>query len=191
MSVYSRSLDQIQTSYHFSDNEMARMDYTLKVFSYELSKLCFITLFFFFIGRFEEYLICLIALLPFRWLSGGLHLQHFWTCFLFSFLFFSLIIFGLENCLLPEMAQTLFLLIANISLYVIGPVTSSKRKTMTKRRYDCMRITSSVILLIYTVAYLVMENVPHRNIIFWSIILQIIQLFCAKLARKGEIYEKA
>lgn len=54
-----------------------------------------------------------------------------------------------------------------------------------------MRITSSVILLIYTVAYLVMENVPHRNIIFWSIILQIIQLFCAKLARKGEIYEKA
>lgn len=191
MSVYSRSLDQIQGAYHFSDNEMARMDYTLKVFSYELSKLLFFTLFFLFIGKLEEYIVCLIALLPLRWLSGGLHLKHFWSCFVFSFVFFNLIILGLEHYMLPEAVQVILLIFSNLCLYGIGPVTSSKRKTMTKRRYDSMRIISSLILLIYTAAYFVLENVPHRNIIFWSIILQIIQLFCARMVRKGEIYEKA
>lgn len=191
MSVYSRSLNQIQGTYHFSDKEMARMDYTLKVFSCELSKLLFFTLFFLFIGKFEEYMVCLIALLPLRWLSGGLHLKHFWTCFLFSFLFFDLIVLGLEHYVLPETVQIVLLVLCNICLYGIGPVTSSKRKTMKKKQYDCMRIFSSLFLLIYSTAYFVMENMPHRNILFWSIILQIIQLFCAKMVRKGEIYEKA
>lgn len=191
MSVYSRSLDQIQETYRFSKKEMACMDYTLKVFSYELSKLFFYTLFFLFIGKFEDYMICLITLLPLRWLSGGLHLKHFWSCFWFSFLFFGLIVLGLEHFILPEAVQIVLLVLCNICLYGIGPVTSSKRKTMKKKQYDCMRIFSSLILLVYTVSYLVLENVPHRNIVFWSIILQIIQLFCARMVRKGEIYEKA
>ena len=38
--------------------------------------------------------------------------------------------------------------------------------------------------------YFALQNVPHRSVVFWSIILQIIQLICAKLTRKGEIYEK-
>ena len=37
MSVYDKSLEQIQSSYQFTDLEMAKMDYTLKVFAYELS----------------------------------------------------------------------------------------------------------------------------------------------------------
>ena len=41
MSVYDKSLEQIQSSYQFTDLEMAKMDYTLKVFAYELSKLVF------------------------------------------------------------------------------------------------------------------------------------------------------
>ena len=48
MSVYDKSLEQIQSSYQFTDLEMAKMDYTLKVFAYELSKLVF---FFVFFGR--------------------------------------------------------------------------------------------------------------------------------------------
>lgn len=191
MSVYSRSLDKIQVSCQFTDTEIARMDYTLKVVFYELSKLLFFTLFYFSLGKFGEYVVCLLALLPLRWLSGGLHLKSFWTCFLFSFCFFDLIILGLADHSLPVYWELILLILGNICLYGIGPVTSAKRKTMKKKQYDCMRILSSFILLLYTILYFVLENVPHRSIIFWSIILQIIQLFCARMARKGEIYEKA
>lgn len=190
MSVYNSALDKIQTSYQFTNNEMARMDYTLKVFFYETSKLLFFILFYLFVGKFPEYVACLIALLPLRWLSGGLHMKHYWSCFLFSFFLFSFIIFVLDGCVLPQNVQIFLLILCNLLLYWIGPVTSEKRKTMTRRRYLGMRYLSSGILLLYTILYFVLENVPHRTIVFWSIILQIIQLFCAKLVRKGEIYEK-
>lgn len=87
MSVYDKSLEQIQSSYQFTDLEMAKMDYTLKVFAYELSKLVFFFVFFAVIGKFSEFAVCLIALLPFRWISGGIHLKHYWSCFIFSFCF--------------------------------------------------------------------------------------------------------
>ena len=70
MSVYDKSLEQIQSSYQFTDLEMAKMDYTLKVFAYELSKLVFFFVFFAVIGKFSEFAVCLVALLPFRWISG-------------------------------------------------------------------------------------------------------------------------
>ena len=89
MSVYDKSLEQIQSSYQFTDLEMAKMDYTLKVFAYELSKLVFFFVFFAVIGKFSEFAVCLVALLPFRWISGGIHLKHYWSCFIFSFCFFA------------------------------------------------------------------------------------------------------
>lgn len=60
MSVYDKSLEQIQRSYQFTDLEMAKMDYTLKVFAYELSKLVFFFVFFAVIGKFQN--------LQFAWL---------------------------------------------------------------------------------------------------------------------------
>ena len=170
MSVYDKSLEQIQSSYQFTDLEMAKMDYTLKVFAYELSKLVFFFVFFAVIGKFSEFAVCLVALLPFRWISGGIHLKHYWSCFIFSFCFFAVI--------------------SNLLLFFIGPVPSAKRKVMTKKQYTNKRFLSSLILLVYTILYFALQNVPHRSVVFWSIILQIIQLICAKLTRKGEIYEK-
>ena len=106
MSVYDKSLEQIQSSYQFTDLEMAKMDYTLKVFAYELSKLVFFFVFFAVIGKFSEFAVCLVALLPFRWISGGIHLKHYWSCFIFSFCFFAVILFMGEMFTLPLYAQT-------------------------------------------------------------------------------------
>ena len=124
MSVYDKSLEQIQSSYQFTDLEMAKMDYTLKVFT------------------------------------------------------------------LPLYAQISLFVLSNLLLFFIGPVPSAKRKVMTKKQYTNKRFLSSLILLVYTILYFALQNVPHRSVVFWSIILQIIQLICAKLTRKGEIYEK-
>lgn len=190
MSVYDKSLEQIQSSYNFTDLEMAKMDYTLKVFAYEFSKLIFFFTFFTAIGKLSEFVVCMIALLPFRWISGGIHLKHYWSCFLFSFAFFAVILFLGENFTLPFYIQVGLFILSNLLLFIIGPVPSAKRKAMTKIRYDKLRVLSSLILAIYTVLYFALQNVPHRSIVFWSIILQIIQLICAKLTRKGDIYEK-
>ncbi len=190
MRPYQNSLNKIQSSCQFTDKEMARMDYTLKVFFYEFSKLLFFFIFFGSFGKLTELIICLLTLLPLRWISGGLHFKYYWSCFGFSFIFFSVLIFVLEQCVLLQPIQNISLLACNILLFFVGPVTSEKRKTMPLKQYQRMRFISSGILLLYSFLYFALENVPHRSLVFWSIILQIIQLFCARLVRKGEIYEK-
>ena len=82
MSVYDKSLEQIQSSYQFTDLEMAKMDYTLKVFAYELSKLVFFFVFFAVIGKFSEFAVCLVALLDFRRYSSETLLELFYFQFL-------------------------------------------------------------------------------------------------------------
>ena len=143
MSVYDKSLEQIQSSYQFTDLEMAKMDYTLKVFAYELSKLVFFFVFFAVIGKFSEFAVCLIALLPFRWISGGIHLKHYWSCFIFSFCFFAVILFMGEMFTLPLYAQISLFVLSNLLLFFIGPVPSAKRKVMTKKQYTNKRFLSS------------------------------------------------
>ena len=182
MSVYDKSLEQIQSSYQFTDLEMAKMDYTLKVFAYELSKLVFFFVFFAVIGKFSEFAVCLVALLPFRWHPAYRKRQA--GCF------FAVILFMGEMFTLPLYAQISLFVLSNLLLFFIGPVPSAKRKVMTKKQYTNKRFLSSLILLVYTILYFALQNVPHRSVVFWSIILQIIQLICAKLTRKGEIYEK-
>ena len=95
-----------------------------------------------------------------------------------------------EMFTLPLYAQISLFILSNLLLFFIGPVPSAKRKVMTKKQYTNKRFLSSLILLVYTILYFALQNVPHRSVVFWSIILQIIQLICAKLTRKGEIYEK-
>ena len=83
MSVYDKSLEQIQSSYQFTDLEMAKMDYTLKVFAYELSKLVFFFVFFAVIGKFSEFAVCFIAVsLDFRRYSSETLLELFYFQFL-------------------------------------------------------------------------------------------------------------
>lgn len=190
MSAYTKTLDKIQTTYHFTDTEISRMDYTIRVFFYEASKIFVFIAIFTLLGKLEEYVICLVALLPFRWISGGLHFKNYWSCFLFSFLFFTIITNLLIQVNVPENFQFLIFLICNVAMYRIGPVTSKYKTPMTMQRYNFLRKLASVILILYTIFTLSLENVPHRNIIFWSVVLQVIQLFCAKLVRKGDIYEK-
>ena len=85
MSVYDKSLEQIQSSYQFTDLEMAKMDYTLKVFAYELSKLVFFFVFFIICSL----LGCFIAVsLDFRRYSSETLLELFYFQFLFFCCYF-------------------------------------------------------------------------------------------------------
>lgn len=190
MSTYDKMMNRLQYTYQFSNSEIAQMDYTLKVVFYELSKFLFFSLFFLYVHKFQEFLVCIIVMLPFRWIAGGLHLKHFWSCFLFSFFFLGTTIFLFNPIEVSWEFQIISLMIGNIVFFVTGPVTSPKRKPMKKERYIRLRILSSLILFIFTIIFLTVKNIPCKNICYWVIILQIIQLFCAKLARKGDIYEK-
>lgn len=183
--IYKR----IQNTYHFTDLEMRRLDFTLTVFFYEISKFIILAILFSAVGLFQEYAISILVLMPIRIFSGGIHFNHYISCFLFTSVFFTVPV--LLRSVSPDGPVRLgCMAICLLVTYLIGPVTSQKRPPITYKRYTLFRLISTGLLLVDLFLSEVFRVLPYENICFWVIVLQTIQLICARLARKGDIYEK-
>ena len=67
-------LNQIQSSYQFTDLEMKRLKYTLKAVSSELIKTLMLSVLFFKLGHLPEFFVGVLVLITIRCNSGGLHM---------------------------------------------------------------------------------------------------------------------
>lgn len=179
----------LQAQMNFTSYEAERILYGMQGITIELSKL-FILLFIAFpFGYADEILITTIVLLSIRCNCGGLHFSHYISCFMFTSIFYSSVIL-ISACPLPNSFLAFGLLMCSSLFTFIGPITSPMRPRLTPPEVLKYSHRVTLLLLIYSSALILLESLPYRNLIYWVIVLQIFQLLCAKIARKGEIYEK-
>ena len=109
--------------------------------------------------------------------SAYWHPPHIWEL---SSSFFSKI-------LLPLYVQLLLLTVCIMSCYSIGPVLSKYRTHFPRKQlYFCRNITCLNIFMYALILYIIPEN-PYLTAGVWMIILHSLQLFVAKIQKKGEI----
>lgn len=178
----------LQTEYHYTEYQFQQLQYLFLSFISEISKLIFIFVFFSIIYKLPELIVSVIALLSIRYFTGGIHLEHYISCFLLSFC-----IFFLSICVLPlliDINSFAIILILNICLvliYFIGPIPSSHRKALTdeqKQKYRLIAVTS---VLIYICLIYLFQKTSCLYAGFWIIVLQTLQLGFAKISihKKG------
>lgn len=179
----------LQTQFHFSSLEADRILYGFESIVSEAVK--FVILFFIALplGYADEMLVATIVLLSIRSNSGGLHFSHFFSCLAFTVVFYTTAI-GLAQYPLSSKFLSLGLILTLGVFAWVGPITSIMRPRLQTK--DVQRYSRRVIflLLIYSSILITFETLPYRNVIYWVIVLQIFQLLCARIARKGEIYEE-
>ena len=184
-------LKQIQSSYQFTDLEMKRLKYTLKAVSSELIKTLVLSVLFYKLGHLPEFFIGVLVLITIRCNSGGLHMEHFITCLLFTLTFMLLSIIILPSCVpVPYPIKPVILALCILITFLMSPVASKKRPPAApeaKRRY---RNRATGLLLIYAVFIIILKTTPIAEICFWIIVLQTLQLLCAAAAQKGGNNEK-
>lgn len=190
MAAQSALYQKIQTTYDFTDYEMQKINYTLSVFKCEFSKILILGAAFALFGIFPEFMVLLVMLVPVRRYSGGIHFRHYSSCFIFTALFFILPVL-LGSVVLPFPLQPAILGISIAVTYITGPVTAPNRPPLEYKMYRKFRLISTGLVLAWSMIIAFAGAFPFRNICFWMIALQTIQLICAKFARKGDIYEKA
>lgn len=191
MYAYKRIYHFLQINYHFSDTEIAKFKYTIEVLFYELSKVLFFLLFFGITHKLADFAVCFFILLPFRSFSGGLHFKRYISCFLFSVLYFSALIFLLCEIPVAPVYKAILLILCSIILFVTGPVPSKKRPVMDLRQYRIFRGITISFALVYSFLILFVDDLPYKNLMFWSVVLHTLQISCARIARKGDtIHEK-
>lgn len=178
----------LQVQQKFSSIESERIIYGLKAILSEMSKLLIGVLISFPLGYADEIIVATVVLLSIRSNCGGLHFSHYVSCFFFTAFFYMSMIF-LASYPLNNSYLALGLVLSIGIFSLIGPITSIMRPRLDMS--DVSRYSNRVIslLLIYSIPLILFETLPYRNLIYWVIVLQIFQLLCAKVARKGETYE--
>ena len=179
----------LQDEFQFSSLDAGRIIYAIKAIFSELSKLLIALLVALPLGYADEVLIATIVLLSIRCNSGGLHFSHYISCFLFTSAFYVMAI-ALSRYPLSNGYLALGLLLSLGIFLITGPITSVMRPRLTAAEVKKFSHRVIILLLVYSGLLILLETLPYRELIYWVIVLQIFQLLCAKIARKGEIYEK-
>ena len=169
---------------YYTPKEIAILRYIYLCFTYETSKFLIMFIFFTILGLHKEYCIAILALLSIRNFLGGLHFEHYWSCFLFTFLFMGTGIWLSLNVSLPRDIELVILILSVITGFLIGPVISTKRRALSKKQSIIYRLCGTFILLIYFTLFTFKKTFPYSNIYFWVIVLQTLQLIFAKYLRK-------
>ncbi len=179
----------LQDEFQFSSLDAGRIIYAIKAIFSELSKLLIALLVALPLGYADEVLIATIVLLSIRCNSGGLHFSHYISCFLFTSAFYVMAI-ALSRYPLSNGYLALGLLLSLGIFLITGPITSVMRPRLTAAEVKKFSHRVIILLLVYSSLLILLETLPYRELIYWVMVLQIFQLLCAKIARKGEIYEK-
>lgn len=186
-----RFLKQLQFSYDFTDLEIKRFVYTVKAVSSELIKILLLALLFCHLGYLKEFLFGIALLAAIRCNCGGLHMNHFLSCFAFTTVFMLLSVIILPKCVfLPRISKTLILGICMCITFIIGPIASKKRPPAPPEALRRYRNRTMLFLFLAFLFFFFQKTSPYADVCFWIIVLQTIQLMSAKLAQKGVHHEK-
>ena len=118
---------------------------------------------------------------------GGLHCKRYASCFAFTFAFSSVGIALSHLIVLDNKFQIILLaVIIQISI-IIKPVTSTSRPPLTIKLQTIYHCFGMIILFVYFVLFLTTQTFPYRNLCFWVIVLQTMQLTAASLKKGGKL----
>lgn len=169
----------------FTSYELELLRYFYLCIAYDGSKFLILLLFFSLFHLGMEFCMEILFLTSLRNFFGGLHFNRYVSCFAFTFAFSSTGIILSHLIVLNNKFQTILLAVIILISAITKPVTSTSRPPLSVKQEVIYRCCGMIVLLIYFAIFLTTETFPYRNLCFWVIILQTMQLTTASL-KKGE-----
>ncbi len=174
----------LKETYHLSNYQIAQLAFLFKTISSELSKIIIMGILFH--NNFSSYAFALFTMLFLRCSTGGLHFYTYRGCLAASVVYMWLAIIVLPHIPLLPFMRLLLLLASIIACYLIGPVVSKYRSTPSIELSNRCRNTTCRFILIYALVQYIIPGNQLLNVGLWIIILHSLQLFIAKIRKKGD-----
>lgn len=170
----------------FSAYEIEQLRYLYLSIFYDLSKFLILFLFYRIFDLQIEFCIEMLILMSIRNFYGGIHCQHYSSCFIFTCIFSLAGIILSHSAQLSSNVQISVLIIMSAICIILKPVTASSRPKPEKNIMIIYQLCGAFVLLLYLIAFISLKTFPYSNLCFWVIVLHTLQLIAAKLFRKGE-----
>lgn len=174
------ALDKIQLEYNLSDRERKLLQFSFIGLIYDITKLIMLFIFFACIHQVAAFAFCISLLVVLRTNQGGLHLKHYTTCFIFSFLYLFLSICVLP-ILIPNISQPVGLCILFVCLlinYKAGPQKNIKIYSELKNPRNVLKskINSFAFCMVYMILFFIFSNTLLMQQGMWIIVLHTMQI---------------
>lgn len=170
----------------FSSYELGLLRYSYLCVIYDVSKFIVLFMFFYFLHLGKEFCIEILFLTSLRNFLGGFHCNHYATCLAFSFVFSSVGIMLSHLVLLNNKFQIGLLAVIILVSAITKPITSVNRPPLSAKLEKIYHCCGMTVLFVYFGLFLTTNTFPYRNLCFWVIVLQTMQLAVANLNKKGE-----
>lgn len=121
-----------------------------------------------------ETLLLMIFYAGIRTFSYGMHAKNNITCWITTILIYNGCPFLIANINLPTLMGYIILFIALISMILWAPADTPKKPLIRKEQRKKCKILSIIIILIYTLIFLINKNPIINNSIIYALIIQII-----------------
>lgn len=182
--------DYMTNEMSLNPSEQKYIIFKFKCIIYDFSKFIIISIFFAFAGLFKEFLFASMISIPLRIYSGGLHFKHYLSCFLFSFGYFLLLVYGFSFISLPIYLSTILMVFCSIINFYLSPIQSASRPPLPIAELQRVKQKTVLISLYCMLIILLFYHTPLASVGYWTILLHSMQLIIAKLIKKdGEQHE--
>lgn len=174
----------LKDTYQLSSYQIAQILFLFKTIASEISKILIMGIIFH--KQLPLYIFALSIMLFLRTSTGGLHFYTYAGCLVTSIIYIWLAIDVLPQITVVKYVQISALLICILLCNRIGPVTSKYRPSSCQNHFTKCKKFITLFIFIYTlILYIIPEN-EYLYVGFWVIILHSLQLFVAKIRKKGE-----
>lgn len=159
--------------------------YLIQCILSEGSKIVIFAFIFYGLHLFKEYVTSLFLLILLRTNGGGIHFQHYTSCFAVSFLMLLGSILSAIYIHLAYPIMTIGTLLCLVTGYLLVPITSTNRPPASSAAIKRSKLCTSLIIFVSFLLICRFPETLYIKVIFWTILLHIIQLLAAKILAKG------
>lgn len=184
-------LNRIQLERNLTNREKNLLRFTAVGLFYDLTKLFILFVFFACIKETVSFLFCFFVLMILRKNQGGLHLKHYITCLIASFLYFFLAICVMPMLPVPNKPICMLGLFTCILInYLIGPIKNLKvyKEYKDPDTISRARLQNFEIIFAYFLIYFVLlENMLlYKGM--WIIIFHSLQMMAAYIRKEVKVW---
>lgn len=167
-------IKRIKRDNNYDDVKLKEIRYGLEAIYLSIFKLLIIIIISFFIHT-TKYLCLLLMIYGLLRLTGfGLHTKESIQCWIFSITIFSLFPFLIKTLIIKNEILYIISLLLLFLIIKYAPSDTEKRPLINKKKRVIYKIITSIITTIYLIIIFVTKNIIIKNLLFFSILLEVI-----------------
>lgn len=172
--VVNSIISNIKKYYNYDDVKIAEIKYGIESLYLSLFKVLVIFIISFIFNFTKELLLLFVFYGLLRLIAFGVHAKKSWHCWISSIFTFTLLPMMIKNVVVDSLLMNVFSILFLIILAIYAPADTEKRPIYKKKKRIKYKLLTITISTTYVLFIIFSMNVYMKNILFYSLLNQVI-----------------